>query len=481
MTWIEETILKRGPLLSGTLISEMQSQGISNEAIRKRISRVEPPLYKLSKYFKNRQSLIYHIDHINGREYYNGLISAFETAGKSYFAAIKALEYHQGYLRKDELANYLISPVGNLKKHKKAEVIIKDLIKLKVIQENEDYYSLNPLYSRSGDFKHFKGINIAKEVTIKQLYNWARSINLVSYDKGTFNSEYSGFQWAFVGPSYISTVLQFKEEKLNPGFIVSDILIIDMVEKSHIEFFIAKLEIIKRLNVPKVIPLLLVNKVSNEALQLLKEKGIIVGFIEKIFGPGYSQLLSSLIKVIEEAGKLLKSDPDKFIKLLDQINKFVDGGVNNLRGDLFELAVGYFYSSQCQVLEIGKKISHEGQITDIDVLVIKQDRLILAECKGYKSNISKQVIEDWITNKIPLFYKWVNSQSLLRGKKITFEFWSASEYTEDARKIFTERSDVLRKYEVKIYDRQEIIKMAKDFRITKFIEIMNNYFIKVPA
>jgi arsenate reductase-like glutaredoxin family protein len=222
---------------------------------------------------------------------------------------------------------------------------------------------------------------------------------------------------------------------------------------------------------------LIVENVSQKALRLLKNKGIIVGFVNKLFGEEYEELLKSLIAIVTNAGAILKENPDKYLKLIEQLDKLVAGKINNLRGDLFELAVGYYYSNNCQNLDIGKKINFDGKTREIDVWAKTQANTIVCECKAYKSKIEKEVIETWISNKIPVIYDWIREHD--NDTNVIFEFWSVSGFTEEAESLLSQKQTTIKKYKIEFYDEKAILKKARESKAQKMVEIMREYFINI--
>ena len=112
---IQEYLLSNGPTLSSDLINYFQKEGLSSEAIRKRLSRISEPIYKIQGFFKDNQTFFYHIDHYNDDRFFESLRSALKSSAKKYYAIVVAMEYHNGYIRKEDLASYSFSPVNNLK------------------------------------------------------------------------------------------------------------------------------------------------------------------------------------------------------------------------------------------------------------------------------------------------------------------------------------------------------------------------------
>jgi hypothetical protein len=472
---IQEYILKNGPTLSSDLIKYFQREGLSNDAIRKRLSRIADPIYKIRGFFKDNQTFFYHNNHYDDGRFYESLRSALKISAKKYYSIITALEYHNGYIKKEHLASYSFSPVSNLKSHKKFSDVINDLIKLKIITEEDEYYKLSELFSNrvNSNFNFYRAVELAKGVIGDQFYNYTRNIGLISYERGRFNSEFSKFQFCFTAPSYVSGIVKYID-RVQPAFVIADVLIGNRNDESSVDFFIQKIQIIKTQTSSNFLPFLITDTLTQEAFKKLKENGIIIGFVDKLFGEEYQELLKSLISVVTNAGTILKTNPEAYLDLLIQLNKLVVGKTNNLRGDIFELAVGYYYSNLCQSLDIGKKINYQGNYKEVDVYTTFQDKYVVCECKAYKTMIDLKVVENWLGNKVPFIYKAIREYNFDKG--IVFEFWSTSGFTNDAIDFLRERQAKLKKYKIEFYAEKEILSMAKKSKTNKIIEIMREYF-----
>ena len=473
---IQEYLLKNGPTLSSDIIANLKKSGLSNDAIRKRLSRVSKPIYKIKGFYKNNQTLLYHIDHLGTDLFYNNLRLSFKTSAKKYYAIIKALEYHNGYLKKEVLPTYSFSPIKNLKTHKHIDDIINDLKRLELIFDDDEYYILSNKISEGGNNNpnYYKAIELCKDVINNQFYNYTKSIGLISYEKGKFYSEFSKFQFCFTAPSYIAGITKFKNKPL-PAFVVSDILIGNKNDEENVDYFINKINIIKAQTNSSFLPFLITDVLTQQAFKKLKQNGIIIGLVDKLFGNEYQELLKSLISTVTNAGTILKKNPEAYLKLLTQIEKLVDGKTNNLRGDLFELAVGYYYSNLCQSLNVGKRIRYDGGYKEIDVKASFQDKIVICECKAYKTPIDLSIVENWFSEKISFIYKAIREFEF--DKELIFEFWSTSGFSEEAISFLKDKQRKLRRYKIEFYSEKEILEKANKSKATKISEIMREYFI----
>lgn len=226
---------------------------------------------------------------------------------------------------------------------------------------------------------------------------------------------------------------------------------------------------------PNILPFLLTDYLEQETLKLLKEKGIVIGFIDTMFGQGYTELIKSLINSITNAGAILKKNPEAYLELIDSINKLVVGKTNNLKGDLFELAVGYYHGQKCKMLDIGKIVNFKGKQREIDVLAVYANKVVIAECKGYKNSIDKEEIEKWITKKIPLIRSWLLSSKFYSNKEIIFEHWSTGGYSKEAYEYINEIN--VKRYKLEFICLKKMIDKSKEIKSTKFKRILREYYM----
>ena len=467
----EDYIKQKGPLLSSQLIKYYEDGSTGKDAIRKRLERLPKSIGRIRGFFKDNQTFFYYKEQQFTERYFYALIESLKTSAKQHYCIINSLQYHKGYIKKDELASYSFSPIENLKSHKNFSNVVRDLSRIGLIIEEEDYYTLSPNISSSNK-SAYKAIEIVKKNILSHFYDLNRNIGFISYNGGNFNSEFSKFQFSFTAPSYICGLSK-------PSFVLADIMIGGSNDEENINFFLTKINTIKKTHKKSnFIPYLITDSLSNEAFSKLKENGIVIGLIDKLFGREYKELMESLIDVITNISVILKKEPNKFIEIIKKFDKLIDGKTNNLRGDLFEFIVGYYHSNLCQSIDIGKIYKDDGKKKEVDVYASYQDKIILCECKAYKTPISLDIIEKW-NEKIAFIYKVIEKNRSFTSDKnrdIIFEFWSISGFSEEATQYLQEKKNNLKKYKIEFYKRDAILKKAKDSNANKITDIMNEYF-----
>lgn len=482
MTTIEKIVTENGTILSGDLIAILTSgeKAISNDAARQRLSRIKGDVFKLRGFFADRQILFYKREISGTEEFYSGIIYALQKAGKQYYTIIQSLEFHYGQIKTDQLPAYSINPIHHLTGHLSFTSALQNLIKLGIVNINGEYVVLpRTLSEGSYNLMKSKGIEVAKNFLLIQFNSWARKIGLVSYNSSKFHSEFGKYQFNFVAPSYIGSLTKRKPKSIVPAFVFADLLIGNKITEQQIEYFINKIDVLKyQKNTPNFIPILIVDELELDALNKLKANGVVIGFTNELFGDSYKDLLNSLINLVTNAGAILKKNPDAYLDLMGKLNKLVDGKTNNLRGDLFELAVGYYQGRICKSIDIGKLIIHEGSRREIDVFGTTPTSIIICECKGYNHLTSKGEIETWLGEKVPVIRRWIINQSAYSEEEIVFEFWSTGGYTDDARELLATRKAETKKYKIDYFDLPNMIVKSNEIKSKKFTKILMEYYVK---
>ncbi len=476
---IVDHIKENGPLLSSELIDFLAKEGKSNEAARKQISRLPNSIYRIKGLFKDKQFLFYHEDIHGHDEFYSGLKKAFEKAGKQYQVIIEAMDSNNGFIKKETLASYSMSPVEKTVGHITFQTAVSNLINLKIIIEDDEYYRLIPPLSKyKNSLRRSKAIEIARDLLLLQFSDWSRKIGLVSYNTSSFNSTFSRYQFNFVSPSFVGSLPEWRKGKRPiPGFVIADILVGNPIKEKQVIFFLEKIKALK-FQSARFIPILIVDSIDPKSMNELKANGVIIGFTDQLFGEQYKELLNSLINLVTNAGAILKKNPDAYFDLIKKLNKLVDGKTNNLRGDLFELAVGYYYSLQGKNIDIGKLLNYEGKTREIDVYAHDSHSVYVCECKGYNSMITREDVDIWLGQKIPIIRDWILEHPSIANHNLIFQFWSTGGFTPDAILLLNERIAKTSKYQIEYYDPQKMIEVADKINAKKFIEVLQEYYLK---
>lgn len=453
------------------------SLGITNEAARKRLQNLPKDIYKIKGICRAKQSILYCKDSWGSTEFFDKLIEVLKKDAQQHYAVLNAINLHHGVISKDILPEYTISPVGKVKGHKSLNTIIEDLIFLRLIKETDDTYEL--LGCAYNNERKSEALNVIHKITLEDFREWGRNIGLFSYNSADFHKEISSYSFAMTAPSYIKGLVSKSQKKPIPAFIVVDILLNRDIRKDDIGFFIKKLENVSMCNPAKIIPFLLIGTHDQDVYHTLKSNGIIVGNIDELFGKKYSESLYGILNLMENAGAILKRNPDQYLNLLKSIEALSTGKTYNLKGALFEMAVGYFHSQQsCKTLDVSKKVSYSGKCREIDVYAEYHNRVVFAECKGYNSKIEDDYVEKWLSEKIPVIRDWALHQDHIKNKQFVFEIWSTGGFTDESYNKLSMAHEKTKKYQIDFYDANKMLQTAKEQNIPHFIELLKTYYLK---
>ena len=229
-------------------------------------------------------------------------------------------------------------------------------------------------------------------------------------------------------------------------------------------------------NIASFLPVLLVDKIDREALDYLKDNKVMVAILNNLFSDKYTELLADLVNVFTNASAIIANDPSQLYVLFETLRKN-EGRYNNLAGDLFELLVGSHFSYVgCQFLKLQDEVydSESGKKRELDLVVFKDGKYVVIECKAQKSKLDEKFVKKWLTDNVPVTRKCLMER--YQTDKIDFQLWSVSGFDDAALTLLKKAKEETKKYEIEYYERDQMIAIAKDAGDRRFIEIMNEHF-----
>jgi len=480
MTSIEKILNEKGPLMSNELSSIIEkSEKTSYNTASQRVAR-NNKILKIKGYFVSNLSLCYLEKHIEDGLLYESLNKAMFENGKKYWYTLNALELHGGIINQKVLECYTNYPVIELKGHLPFRKIIQKFIKSNILIFNNEYYYISPKLKKNNfNSLTYKTIEAIKENILTDFGNLNRNIGLISYNTAEKYAEFGKFRWAFKGVSNITGLMQGNK----PGFVLADIIIGTSITEKDVSFFVEKIKHIQSFNnASRIIPFLIIDDLSKEALHSLKSHGIAVGFINELFGQKYADTLKKLISVLNNAGASLKSSPEKYLDLIKELKKYNEGLANNIRGALFEFVVGHIHSLDSNSsIDLGREIYENDSRHEMDVLAVYNDKVVIAECKAKRSKADIEAVDKWLGVKIPAFKKWIEKQETWNKKKIEFEFWSTGGFTDDAIEKLDEISSSATRYKVSYFNPDDIRNKALSLKNKKLKEALDDFFLRTKV
>lgn len=479
MTTIESILSQHGPLMSSELARHLGlKDSIPINTASQKVSR-DSNIEKIKGFYSSNQSFCYLKEHENNGIFYDKFIKSLYENGRKYWYCINALRLHGGILNQTFLECYTNYPIMPLKGHLPFNKVMQKFVKEGILVYNDSYYSLARKFNlnRTTSIAH-KTIEQIRIDILTSFNSLVKNTGIISFKSGAQFAEYGKFRWAFKGVSNITGLIQ----NGNSGFLLADILIGNSIYEDDVRFFIEKIQHIQSYkNAPRILPFFLVDDLDKNALSLLKQKGIVVGFIGELFGQKYAETLKELITILKNAGASLKKTPEKYLDLIKELKKYNEGLANNIRGALFEYMVGHIHSINCQSVDIGMEIIENMTRHEMDIHAIYSDKVVIAECKAKKAMVDLETISNWIDIKLPAFKNWFDKQETFKKKKLEFEFWSTSGFTDNALERLKRFSESAQKFKVSYFQSKEIREKAVSMDNKKLKEALDNFFLKIDV
>ncbi|MBR1442965.1 MAG: hypothetical protein IJ583_05460, partial [Firmicutes bacterium] len=288
------------------------------------------------------------------------------------------------------------------------------------------------------------------------------------------------YYWDITAPTYLRPFITKTSDYVKPGFLVVDYFPQINVSAKAVEYFVSKVSsVAAKRNIRPFLPIFIALSYTQDAFNKLKENNILATTIANLLGKENEKLLYNIIDTLKDMNKkILKDDSIESInKILKEVVKF-DGKFNNLKGSLFELlTANAMFKIHGGYVEINKKFYEKNlTLAEVDVMcVVGNSEILIIECKAYKNLIDEKFIEEW-NNKISKTYNWLRKQNENNDKKITFEYWTTSDFTEEAQKLLAEKSSITKKYTINWKNRSEILNFLKIHNLSEQCKILNEYY-----
>ena len=119
-----------------------------------------------------------------------------------------------------------------------------------------------------------------------------------------------------------------------------------------------------------------------------------------------------------------------------------------------------------------------GLDVEIDVYAVYPNFIHVVECKGYKNPLRREVVRKWLKETVPMIRKWLLTQDVSTNKEIVFEIWSTGGFDPEAQFLLERSSQLIKKYSIRYFGRNEILAKSQEVNNPRFIEILKESFFK---
>ncbi|WP_320170510.1 hypothetical protein [Maridesulfovibrio sp.] len=482
-------------MLSSNLIDQYKQMGLSADAARQRISRARADLRYLSGLsFPKRARFLYLSDHFRKPVYWEALYRVVKKHSPAYGTALVGLEIRDGIYPQNYLPIILGAPVRQQGQIASSVILERleaiDILKVVSFDGLGEcvYISENGIFP-CPQLTKLRSRLITENVLLDAIKRWAGRMNIASPEATTTRApstlpKFGTCHFDLCGPSYLNPLVEFNNNKIQPGFFVSDVVLGVTLDINGIRPFTRKCAMLKALrNLPKFLPMLVADNFTPEALRECRSQGIIATRPDTIFGKDVAEALTSLLDTLNNSAAIAAVNPDRIEKLFSGISK-IEGAASNLRGALFELIVGHCVRTlEAGSIDLGIQVydNINGKNAEVDVRLVKERDVIIYECKGYQpsSKVSFDEINEWITKKIPTIYSATRQESRFDGT-IRFEFWTCGKFHADAIELLAKTKSSVKKYELDWKDGSQVKKYSSRIRASGIKRILNEHFFKHP-
>lgn len=501
-TALTDLLKQNGPMLSSDLSKLLETKyGLNAEAARKRVERGTLGVNRLNHIiFPHRARFIYLQEEYGSPYFFDKLMAALKKTKSTYFAALKALELRGNMMPR---AHFLIAcgaPVAQ-KKHISAENLLERLVKATLVKEvvapggelcvvrcdQQQILDVPSVWAK------MKGRLIAEKVALLAVRDWSRNLGMVSYDAVKTREDESmealpkvgTFNWDLAGPSYLFPMREYVETTLKPGFFVCDLALNGIVGVDQLAGFVNKCVTLRSLKkVGKCLQVFVAERYSDEAFDLLKEKGIIPATTESLFGRDVAQALKSLCAVLTDTAKLTQN-PDALDKIFNDLSR-IEGAASTLRGSLFEFAVAQIARSTFPGYsqEMNRIVKDSiGAEAEIDVLAQRTNHeVVFIECKGIHpiSTLEDDEVEKWLSKRIPVIKGFVKMHSEWASTAHRFELWTSGKLSEATIALVNASQAKNPKLDIQIRDANYVLAQAVASKDAGLLRAYKQHFVTHP-
>lgn len=482
------TILKEGPCQSSKLKNLLiNKEGISDDAARKRLSRLSSPIARVSGLSLEKNEVIYYLEEQrNSSLFKDSLRKILEDSNTAEGRVIRAIglagqTIPLSYLAKSSGTTF----VDKSPKHVFINKVLERLLNLGLIEKLEDSkYSILVAPSGWELMKADVRANFEiEDIYLSMIKSWLIKLGICSTKSISIRNDetcrqYGMFEWDLMGPSYLNGFLGKRIKNYKISFIVGDIVLGRKISQRDLKPFLYKID---ALNQQKTIqpfqPIFIADYFESDALGALRNKGVLIATPSNVFDQEVAKLLRSLKDVLTKAFISYKKTPKDVFKIISKINK-IEGASLNLRGIFLDFVAARIYNHEGFQCDIRKRFRlSDGTMFEFDVVANNRDCNVFIEGKALSSGnlLSAADIQDWYKKTFPRLMKWIKEEGNPSEKNIV-EFWVSTAYHPECEPIISDIKKHCRKVQIEFRDNQFIVDQLKKYKDQSIVDSFNEQF-----
>jgi hypothetical protein len=418
----------------------------------------------------NRERFLFLADQFGKDLFCVNLEQAFAETKSTYGRAMVALRTRGGAIPERHFGIVSGIPVARAKGQLLAQSVLERLYQVKLLGKLDvGGTTIVHTWDTENLTARRRATIAVEDIALGAMKSWLAKTNWTSHGAVKTRADaavpqFGQFQFDLVGPSYLSSIVQFKNQAKVNGFVFADILLDKQVSDTDLEPFLAKWSVLTmQRRATRFQPIFIADYFSNEALRLLRANGALIARPETIFGIDAARQLQELIDTIQNAAAAVTNNPTAVFQLLSKITK-IEGAASNLRGIFLELVIARVYQLDGYKVDIRQQIrSEDGSRAEIDVKATKGNEVVCIECKGKSAGVlvSEAEIKRWLDVTLPRIKNWfLRNPSLPERKR--FEFYTSTNYHANAAKLLATASATHKKHTIGFFSGEEVLAKLKE-------------------
>lgn len=488
---IAQFLKDQGPSRSSLIAAALADAGLEPAAARQRLSRVRPPLRRFPiQLLPKGESFLYAQVDRNTDRFWTNFLRDLRVSNSVYGAAIDGMIARGGVLTRqdfDVISGATISPRrGQLSAESVAnKLLAADFIRRVTDVAVDDSFALSPGLGLQGASSR-KAARAVESVLLDGIREWARKLGLASYNSIAIRGEASlrpigAFAFDLGGPSYL---LPLQRSASQPGFLVADVFADGTLDGHHIQFFIRKARMLKAVMKSGILPILMADSFTSQALTVGHAAGVVLATPKDLFGRRAGAAITSLVQTLNNAAAYASSSPDRLTALIENLMD-IEGRAGNLRGILFELIVGYLARRDAVSIDMGVKAINpdNGLAADIDVQKIasQASAVTAIECKGKIPGgvVDATEVAEWLA-KTPIIRAHYRNHSQFREATVTFELWTSGTFDADALALLEAEKVRRTSAPISWRDGPAVLDLARQGREKSIADALQQHFFRHP-
>lgn len=443
---VVELLASIGPCLSGTLSQAIQStSGVSAVAARKQIERAKETFAIRSfgeLQLKHGEQFLYLKEQSDTPAFRLAFFKALEDSKSAYGRALFGVIARGGIVPWSGFATVsglpLTSDSGNLT----ATEALWKLIEWGMLwpEHTKGGYCvrLHPHISdRRVSDRRFVARLMVEDLVLAAIRDWFRlqgmTGTLASKRDDAEPPQFGYYQWDFVAPSYISVLRTGSPEtKINPGFLVADVILGRILSVRDVKYFIEKSNAIrKRFRNRPFIPFLIAEWFDIEALNLGRKHGFTFTTVKNLFGRPFYKAITSMAQIVEDKA-LIDDKVEEFVDLVYSISH-MSSALEEAKDTIFELIISSLLTREQYTFIEHHRIFNDFNnqlFCEADILVHTENTIKVAQCKAREE--SEDSIAQWFNVSVPVIHSVLARQQANQAKSdFEYTYYSTSALTDD--------------------------------------------------